>query len=362
MRMIKLTPVHSAKHCTCAKCSHQERHECVQNQCACCACYETEGSLAVKAADCSCCSSDEESEDHCSEDDDDCCDQDSKKDTNAAFTKNQTTVYQVSGMDCPACARTIEKSVAQMPGIVAVKVHYSTGKMHVAYEDPSSLSTLPKQLNKLGYQAMPEKQNESGTPQRTHANKSLWEIVLSGASIAAGFALSFTELSDLLLNLLFAVALIISGRQPVRGAYYALKSRSLDMNVLMSAAVIGAVCINQWFEAATVVWLFALGAVLENRSVEKTRRSIGDLMTVAPSTAWIRSGDQLVKKAVDEVAVGTFMVVKPGERIPLDGTVTSGESSVNQAAITGESLPVDKVGEISFLPEHSMKTERLNAG
>ncbi|WP_028984044.1 heavy metal translocating P-type ATPase [Sporolactobacillus terrae] len=354
MRMIKLTPVHSAKHCTCTKCSHQERHECVQNQCTCCACYETEGSLAVKAADCSCGSSDEESEDHCSEDDDDCCRnekhheddccdddccQDEKHEENEPHNEDKES-YKIEGMDCGACAKTIEKHLKQFPEVQDVTVNFSSGKMSITHT--LTAERIQKEVSKLGYQAMPEKQNGSGTPQRTHANKSLWEIVLSGASIAAGFALSFTALPDLLQNLLFAVALIISGRQPVRSAYYALKSRSLDMNVLMSAAVIGAVGINQWFEAATVVWLFALGAVLENRSVEKTRRSIGNLMTVAPSTAWIKFGNQLVKKGVGEVAVGEIMVVKPGERIPLDGTVMRGESSVNQAPITGESIPVDK--------------------
>jgi Zn2+/Cd2+-exporting ATPase len=110
----------------------------------------------------------------------------------------------------------------------------------------------------------------------------------------------------------------------------------------MSAAALGAAFIGEWLEGATVVWLFALGTTLQNMSLEKTRDSIRNLMNLAPSEAWIKVGSQLMKKPVEEVSVGDILVVKPGDRIPLDGEIVTGESSVNQAPITGESIPVDK--------------------
>ncbi|MFT8316713.1 MAG: heavy metal translocating P-type ATPase [Sporolactobacillus sp.] len=429
MKRIPFIPIaDSKKQCPCLTCVHQEIEECVVEKCNCCDCYETSGNLAVKPDNCDCCAdefddgcNDEEDEDQC---DDDCCDDDENEDEHSLKEVSplsldlSSVVYQVSGMDCPACARTIEKSVSRLPGIAAVQVHYSTGKMRVVYSDFNKLSPIPKQVSKLGYQikldensklsngsgirenyriegmdcgacaktiekhlqrfsevqsvavnfssgkmaishslsteriqqevkkigyqAIPDAPKEQQSAQRVSSHQSFWEILISGFCIAAGFALSFTSVMFLLPVILFGMALVISGRQPVKSAYYALKSRSLDMNVLMSAAVIGAVCINQWFEAATVVWLFALGAVLEKRSVEKTRRSIGDLMKVAPAEAWIKSGDSLIKKFVREVTIGDTMVVKPGESIPLDGEVIKGKSSVNQAPITGESIPVDK--------------------
>src|SRR5699024_3477424 len=140
----------------------------------------------------------------------------------------------------------------------------------------------------------------------------------------------------------FATAIVLSGFRPIKSAFYALKSRSLDMNVLMSIAAIGAAIIGEWFEGATVVWLFSLGNALQARLMEQTRKSIRNLMDLAPSVASIRKGSQLVKKRVEDIRVDEVMVIKPGDRIPLDGEVMAGESSVNQAPITGESIPVDK--------------------
>src|SRR5699024_6423233 len=107
-------------------------------------------------------------------------------------------------------------------------------------------------------------------------------------------------------------------------------------------AAIGAAIIGEWLEGATVVWLFSLGNTLQNRSMEQTRKSISNLMDLAPSEAWVKVGDKLAKKPVEAISVGAIVVIKPGERIPLDGEVIQGETSVKQAPITGESIPVDK--------------------
>src|SRR5699024_11003903 len=167
-------------------------------------------------------------------------------------------------------------------------------------------------------------------------------ITLSGILIAIGFIGSYSGLPLLLSTFAYAMAIIISGYKPVKSAYFAIKSRSLDMNVLMSAAAIGAAIIGEWLEGATVVWLFSLGNTLQNRSMEQTRKSISNLMDLAPSEAWVKVGDKLAKKPVEAISVGAIVVIKPGERIPLDGEVIQGETSVNQAPITGESIPVDK--------------------
>src|SRR5699024_6146683 len=125
-------------------------------------------------------------------------------------------------------------------------------------------------------------------------------------------------------------------------AYLAINNRSLDMNVLMSAAAIGAAIIGEWFEGATVVWLFSLGNTLQNRSMEQTRKSISNLIDLAPAEAWVKVGTELIKQPVETISIGTTIVIKPGERIPLDGEIIQGETSINQAPITGESIPVDK--------------------
>src|SRR5699024_202975 len=220
-----------------------------------------------------------------------------------------------------------------------VRVNFSTGKMKVDHEN--TINDIVSEVSKLGFKASPITQGDKSTAKKKN-KEGYGLITLSGILIAIGFIGSFSGLSPLLSTFLYAVAIIISGYKPVKSAYFAIKSRSLDMNVLMSAAAIGAAIIGEWFEGATVVWLFSLGNALQNRSMEQTRKSISNLMDLAPSEAWIKVGAELVRKPVESISVGSIVVIKPGERIPIDGEIIHGETSINQAPITGESIPVDK--------------------
>ncbi len=127
-----------------------------------------------------------------------------------------------------------------------------------------------------------------------------------------------------------------------RRAWAAVRLRELDINALMIVAVIGAAFLGEWAEAGTVVLLFAIAQWLESRSMERAREAIRALMDLTPAEARIRHGDHEELVAVDRVAIGTTIIVRPGEKIPLDGEVRAGRSDVNQAPITGESLPIDK--------------------
>lgn len=247
--------------------------------------------------------------------------------------------YDVAGMDCGGCAQSIEKHLNTITGVNHVSVSFSTGKMTVDHEN--DVDEIIKEVSKVGYKASPVSVQSKGARSSSKMNEYL-TIGFPGLLIASSFAGSFLGLPELASVIMYVVAMGISGYKPVKSAYYAVKSGSLDMNVLMSAAAIGAALIGEWFEGALVVWLFSLGNILQNRSIEQTRKSIKNLMDLAPSEAWIKVGLELVKKPVEEIAVGQTIVVKPGDRIPLDGLVTHGETSVNQAPITGESMPVDK--------------------
>ncbi|SER65101.1 Cd2+/Zn2+-exporting ATPase [Gracilibacillus ureilyticus] len=253
--------------------------------------------------------------------------------------KNVRT-FNVEGMDCGSCAKSIENHLNTIPEVKSVTVSFSTGKMKVEHDN--KVEEIVKEVSKLGYRAS-LMENKTKLDETAKSNSEYRSIILSGMLIALGFIGSYTVLSPIVSAMLYALAIILSGYKPVKSAYYAIKSRSLDMNVLMSAAVIGAALIGEWFEGATVVWLFALGTALQNRSIEQTRKSIRNLMDLAPSEAWIKDGTELVKKPVEEVSVGEIVVIKPGDRIPLDGNIIHGETSVNQAPITGESIPVDKL-------------------
>lgn len=252
---------------------------------------------------------------------------------------NQDTVYKIEGMDCGSCAKTIENHLHSLPTVYQASVNFSTGKMKVSHTN--SADDIVNEVSKAGFTAVPVSEDNKLSKKRKSL-KGNGLIILSGLLITAGFIGSLTGVLTGWSTLFYAAAIIISGFKPVKSAFYAVKSRSLDMNVLMSAAAIGAALIGEWFEGATVVWLFALGNALQNRSMEQTRKSISHLMELAPSEAWMKKGAELVKVPVEDIVLDSVVIIKPGERIPLDGEIMEGETTVNQASITGESVPIDK--------------------
>lgn len=145
-------------------------------------------------------------------------------------------------------------------------------------------------------------------------------------------------------RVLYGIAILAGVWTVIPKAWFALRRFRPDMNLLMVVAVLGAVAIGEWFEGATVAFLFALSLALESWSVGRARRAVAGLMDLAPQMARVRLPDNSEQEVpAEQVEVGTVFVVKPGERMPLDGRVVSGTSAVNQAPITGESVPVDKV-------------------
>ena len=259
---------------------------------------------------------------------------------------NHVKTYDVVGMDCSSCAKSIEKHLMSLPTVSSANVNFSTGKMKVEHDGPSD--KIISEVSKIGFKAYLVENKSSSTKQKQSKTENNI-IIFSGVLIALGFIGSYTALPEWLSNLFYGIALVISGYKPVRSAFYAIKSRALDMNVLMSGAAIGAMLIEEWLEGATVVWLFAIGTYLQTKSIERTRYSISNLMDLAPPEAWVKVGTAIEKKAVEEIVLGQTIVIKPGEKIPLDGEILVGESSINQAPITGESIPVDKqIGDIVY--------------
>jgi Cd2+/Zn2+-exporting ATPase len=260
-----------------------------------------------------------------------------KQQTISPPTPVQKIEYRIQGMDCGACATTIENHLKKNTNVKNVNVNFSTGKMKIEHENP--VEEIIKEVQKAGYKASlsSNKGNRIEDDERPVKRYSL--TIWSGVFLALGFIGSFFDIYTLPF---YVLSMLIAGYKPAKSAYYSIKSGSLDMNVLMSGAAIGAAIIGEWFEGATVVWLFALGNVLQNTSIEKTRNSILSLMNLAPSEAWVKVGEELIRKPVEEISIREIIVVKPGEKIPLDGEILKGVSSVNQAPITGESIPVDK--------------------
>jgi Cd2+/Zn2+-exporting ATPase len=194
--------------------------------------------------------------------------------------------------------------------------------------------------------------------ERASESQSLWrrrEAIftgISGALLALGLVLSLLKLDPTLLVLFgrtFALSTVLYLASVLFGAYhfarkglYALKTLSLGINFLMSLAILGAIVIGEYVEAASLAFLFSLAELLEEFSVERARRSLRELIKLAPREARVRRNGEELLCPIEEIAVGEVCIVKPGERIALDGQVLSGSSFVNQAPITGESVPVEK--------------------
>ncbi|MBF0184031.1 MAG: heavy metal translocating P-type ATPase [Magnetococcales bacterium] len=170
-------------------------------------------------------------------------------------------------------------------------------------------------------------------------------LLLSGvaASSAEIFVWSGSDEHSWYVLLLAVLAIASGGRQTLRQGWHSLRNLNLDIHFLMSLAVLGAMAIGQWTEAAMVIFLFALAAQIESFSLEKAQRAISSLLTLAPEEALLQGPDQQWRmSAVASIQPGAIIRIRPGERIPLDGVVSSGSSTVNQAPITGESQPVSK--------------------
>jgi len=163
----------------------------------------------------------------------------------------------------------------------------------------------------------------------------------AGAAILAGALLERAGISQAALAA-FLVGLALCIRQPVERAWRSLGKRALDINVLMVIAVAGAGALGEWFEAAAVVWLFGVAQLLEVLSMDRARRAIRSLMEVAPAQAQVRRGGRELMLPASEVRVGDMLILRPGDRAPVDGVIHHGESAFDESPVTGESRPIEK--------------------
>ena len=250
------------------------------------------------------------------------------------------SVFRIDGLCCGEEAAILERRLRSVAGIEAVVVAIVGQRLHVKY-DAAVLSTnvIVEAVGETGMRAWLEHEQPSAPPS-ARARGVL--VYCSALALAVGFAVQFFGGAGVWSIAAFAVAAVAGGVFPARRAWASLRKRDLDINVLMLVAVAGAMFLGEWAEAATVVFLFAIAQWLESRSMDRARDAIRSLMDLSPAEARIRQGygDEMVPVA--RVPLGAVMVIRPGEKIPLDGVVVEGRSDVNQAPITGESLPVDK--------------------
>ncbi|PTX91894.1 cadmium-translocating P-type ATPase [Verrucomicrobia bacterium LW23] len=258
---------------------------------------------------------------------------------------SRETTLKVAGMDCADEVAALQNELRPIKGIKEIKVNLMGGKVTVNHDDSVDEAGLIKAISKAGLTASPA--NKTGGDDDADLERSRYyrqmAVWISGALTGIGLVLQWTSVAPAwVADSAFFAAIIAGGWFIVPKAIGALRRFSLDMNVLMTVAVIGAVIIQEYSEGAAVAFLFSLSELLEAFSLARARKAIQSLMKLAPETAMVKDGDSTREVPVAEVEVGTIFYVKSGSRVPLDGVVTSGNSSINQAPITGESMPVEK--------------------
>ena len=251
-------------------------------------------------------------------------------------------VFRVEGMDCAHESNPILASLAALPGVGRALPSYADSTLTVEF-DPHSVSTerIAQAINEAGFRANIEDRRQEDVPFWERHGR-LVATSLSGGSLVVGLILQllFSRLSAAKPFLLMAA--VAGGWYVSRRAWQALLHRQLEMNTLMATAAVGALLIGEWAEAGSTMFLFSLAQLLEARSMDRARNAIRRLLDLSPKEATVRKEGGDIRLPVDRIVVGDVVVLRPGERVPVDGIVLEGTSSVNQAPITGESLPVAK--------------------
>jgi Cd2+/Zn2+-exporting ATPase len=249
-------------------------------------------------------------------------------------------VFRVEGMDCNEEVVILERRLKPLAGLEAVSADLIGQRLHVKY-DAAKLTTsaMVDAVGQTGMRMWLEHEEPAAYGADVTRRSRL--VVACAVAIGAGLAADAAGMSWAA-AILFVLATIAGAISPVQRALTAIRSRTIDINVLMVIAVAGALALGEWLEGASVVFLFAVAQWLEVRTMERARQAIHALIDLSPREATVRRPDGEHRVAVEDVRIGDEIVLRPGDKVPLDGVVVEGHSDVNEAPITGESLPIDK--------------------
>ncbi|NGX38024.1 MAG: putative cadmium-transporting ATPase [Chlamydiae bacterium] len=265
--------------------------------------------------------------------------------------------FRIQELDCAEECNLLKRAMEGRPGIERLDFDVIGRKMHVRYDENAIDSEkILMMIRSTGMQAsLQEAKEEKHTFWQKNGHLIL--CIASGIFLLIGFILNLTgptsfgdvggfdpsyDFPPFGVTIFYLGAIITGGWFTAPKALASAKRLSPDMNVLMLVAVIGAIAIGQVFEGAAVIFLFSVALLLESWSVDRARRAISKLMDLSPTLARVMINGELIEKKVEGISIGEKLLVRPGEKIPLDGEVVGGSSTVNQAPITGESMPVPK--------------------
>ncbi len=252
----------------------------------------------------------------------------------------------IEGMDCSDCVKVIEHGVGRLEGVLDVNVNYATQKMRVEFDaEKTTRAAIEKRVRGLGY-AIPA----AGLRRWYTAHAEVLQSLLAGLLLLVGWpGETWGGLPHLAAVALYLGAYVVGGWRTALHAFVAMRERHFDTDLLMVAAALGAALLGNFAEGALLLFLFSLGHALEERALDRARDAVRALAELAPKTALVKRGAEVSEIAVVDVQLSDIVIVRPGARVPVDGAVRAGQSAVNQAPVTGESLPVAKApGAVVF--------------
>jgi Cd2+/Zn2+-exporting ATPase len=248
---------------------------------------------------------------------------------------------KVADLDCSDCALVIAHSVGRMEGVSSASVDFTTQKLHVEYDKQKiDRFAIERRVRALGY-TIPASGFLGWFERNLELLSSLFSGLLTLTGWVGGRFLGFSF--DLSLAL-YLLAYAFGGWEVTGHVWHAIRERHFDTDVLMLAAAVGAAVLGDFAEGALLLFLFSLGHALEERALEHARSAVSALAELAPRTALVKRNGGEIEVAVEQLQIDDEVIIRPGARIPVDGTIVSGRSAIDQATVTGESIPVDKAG------------------
>ena len=272
--------------------------------------------------------------------------------TDSAERGLDTLSLSVPSMDCPSCAGKVESSVSDLAGIADIDPRTASGTLVVGYDpDQTTPESIRGRVEAAGYEVGDD---ESADPMAIWTSGRAIRTAVGGVLLLVGILFEWvipaanptlTTIAGAPVGL-DTVAYVAAATAPgviiLRNGYASLRNRSLDIDLLMSGGILGALAVNLPFEAATLAVLFSIAELLERYSMDRARGSLRELMALSPETATVRRDGEEQVVAADAVEIGDRVIVRPGEKIPVDGVIREGSSAIDESPITGESVPADK--------------------